>query len=56
MLVCSLGTKEEEESWGKDGRLKSGPMTALAEMENLTVCMYVCVRVCAGMSALFSCD
>lgn len=38
MLVCSLGTKEAQESWGKDRRLKSGLMTALAELENLTVC------------------
>ena len=62
MSVCSLGTKEEEESRGKDGRLKSGPMTAPAEMENLIVCVCVyvcvcvCVCVCAGMSALFPCD
>ncbi|TNN57258.1 hypothetical protein EYF80_032517 [Liparis tanakae] len=35
MSVCSRGTKEEEESWRKEGRLKSGLMTAPAEMENL---------------------
>lgn len=44
MLACSLGTKEAQESWGKDSRLKSGLMTALAEMGNLIVCTYVCTQ------------
>lgn len=44
MLACSLGTKEAQESWGKDGRLKSGLVTALAEMGNLMVCTYVCTQ------------
>ncbi|CAB1441347.1 unnamed protein product [Pleuronectes platessa] len=34
MTMCNLGTKEGEKSWERDGRLKSGPMTAPAEMEN----------------------
>lgn len=44
MLACSLGTKEAQESWGKDRRLKSGLMTALAEMGNRIVCTDVCTQ------------
>lgn len=42
--MCSLGTKEAQESWGRDRRLRSGLMTALTEMENLTVSTYVCAN------------
>lgn len=36
------GNKGRRGELGKDGRLKSGPMTAPAEMENLIVCVSMC--------------
>lgn len=51
MLACSLGTKEAQESWGKDRRLKSRLVTALAELENPIACTYVCTHYFLGVES-----
>lgn len=52
MLACSLGTKEEEESWGKDGRLKSGAHDSTCrDGESDCVCVRACV--CGHVSIIF---